>query len=213
MNFLIDFNKKNMEKVLTYLPDEFSFDMEPAIYEINCYVLLNKIDLAIDENNCIVHLSGFCPYTAWVKTHLKVPNYRKGTLEVKNQLEPGFSYRINDYEWPVYINDRDEWICIGNPEKKGEAVEFLSGCVAVIYQEKLESLWLDPKKGKVTHCETYQLQSNLRNPNPWESIKRYDGSGKDHRNKIYKQELRHPTFMILNGPGEIRYPEFWELPK
>ncbi len=37
----------------------------------------------------------------------------------------------------------------------------------------------DPLSGKVTHYESYMPQTNLRNPNSWESIKRYDGPGGD----------------------------------
>ena len=48
----------------------------------------------------------------------------------------------------------------------------------------------DPLSGKVTHYESYMPQTNLRNPNSWESIKRYDGPGGDkHWNKVLKKGL------------------------
>jgi hypothetical protein len=38
----------------------------------------------------------------------------------------------------------------------------------------------DPQTGKVTNYETYRPQTNPRNPNPWESVKRVDAKGKSH---------------------------------
>jgi hypothetical protein len=54
---------------------------------------------------------------------------------------------VNKEDWPVYVNIRTGWVCIGNPENKGNAVEFINNCVAVIDENKcLASLWLKPKK-------------------------------------------------------------------
>jgi len=65
-----------------------------------------------------------------------------------DNLESGFSYGINsDDEWPVYVNQKTGWICVGNPERSGEAVEFMNNCVAVVdNNNKLVSLWLKPQE-------------------------------------------------------------------
>ena len=140
LNFENFFDKK---KFLTYIQKEFSFDMNPAIYEINYYFSLNMLDLTTDENDYVIQVGGFCPYGNWMKTTLSVPKYKPGLLKVETELEPGFSYGINESDWPIYINE-DEWVCIGNPEKQKTAVEFLPSCVAVIDQDELVSLWLKP---------------------------------------------------------------------
>ena len=51
----------------------------------------------------------------------------------------------------------------------------------------------DPVTSRNSKYETYQSQSNLKNPNPWESIKRYDGPGSDrHWNKIMREDIYSP---------------------
>ena len=70
----------------------------------------------------------------------------------------------------------------------------------------------DPMTGKITHYETYRPQTNPFDPKRWESLKRYDGLGKSHRNKILKQNIETPHIHDPSYPGEIRYPEFWEIP-
>jgi hypothetical protein len=73
----------------------------------------------------------------------------------------------------------------------------------------------DSLTGKVTHYETYRPQANLRNPNPWESIKRFDNSGKidqSHFNKVLKKEIYEPHVHDPSFPGGIRAPQSWEIP-
>ena len=71
----------------------------------------------------------------------------------------------------------------------------------------------DPMTGKVTHYETYRPQTNPFNPNPWESIKRFDAMGKSHRNKILKQDILTPYIHESSYPGNVRYPQLWEVPQ
>lgn len=68
------------------------------------------------------------------------------------------------------------------------------------------------RKIPIHHYETFQPQTNPRNPNPWESVKRYDGKGKAHQNKNFKEKIETPHIHDLNYPGGIRYPEPWEIP-
>ena len=118
MKFSIeDYRNSINNKLLTYFIDEYSFDIEPAVTTVNFAILVNNIDLIVDENNHIIQLSGFCPYANWVKSDFHVPKYKKEILSVKNQMSPGFSYRINNEEWIFYFNN-EGWVCIGNPEKQ-----------------------------------------------------------------------------------------------
>jgi hypothetical protein len=68
---------------------------------------------------------------------------------------------------------------------------------------------------KVTHYETYRPQTNPRNPNPWESIKRFDNSGKidqSHFNKVLKKEIYEPHIHDSTSLGGIRPAQPWEIP-
>ena len=71
----------------------------------------------------------------------------------------------------------------------------------------------DPMLGRVTHYETFTPQTNLQNPNPWMSVKRFDRLGEGHRNKILKENISTPHIHDSNYSGGVRYPEIWEVPK
>lgn len=72
----------------------------------------------------------------------------------------------------------------------------------------------DPLTGKVTHYETYQFQTNLRNPNPWESVVRFDNfcSENYHFNKITKERVFEPHIHDPNSVGSVRRAYPWEMP-
>jgi RHS repeat-associated protein len=73
----------------------------------------------------------------------------------------------------------------------------------------------DALTGKITHYETYIPQTNPRNPNPWETILRFDNSGtnQSHFNKYYGVEVFEPHIHDPFFPGEVRYPILREIPR
>ena len=74
----------------------------------------------------------------------------------------------------------------------------------------------DPISDIIEHYETYIPQTNYRNPNPWESILRYDGPGRinqSHYNKATKEFIDTPHVHDSSVPGGIRKPEIWEIPQ
>lgn len=145
MKFIIKYGDSVEQRLLTYLPEECSFDMEPIGSHIDLELILNKLSLSVVDNK-ITQLWGFCGLDKSMKSNYKVPEYQKGSLEVEHNLDFGFAYGINDDDWPVYINTQTGWVCIGNPEKSGNAVEFINNCVAVIGDNKeFISLWLKPQ--------------------------------------------------------------------
>ena len=67
-------------------------------------------------------------------------------LKVEHNLEYNFAYGIYDQDLPVHVNEKSGWVCIGNPQKSEEAVEFIANCVAVLdASQKLTALWLRPQ--------------------------------------------------------------------
>ncbi len=145
MKLLLEFNSVKNNKTLNYITNEYSFDMEPSIQEANFAILINNIELTVDKNDFIVQVSGFCPHTTWIKSNYHIQNYKNGKIKVLNTLKSGFSYRINKNELPVYFNDKEGWICVGNPDKLGQGIEFINCCVAIVEQGELISLWLKPR--------------------------------------------------------------------
>lgn len=67
--------------------------------------------------------------------------------------------------------------------------------------------------GKVTHYETYRYQTNPRDPKIWESVKRYDGKGAYHHNKVLDMRIDTPHVHDSLTPGGIRPAELWEITK
>lgn len=68
---------------------------------------------------------------------------------------------------------------------------------------------------KVTHYETFRPQTNLFDPKPWESVVRFDNSGKidqSHFNKVLKKQIYEPHVHDPSFPGGIRPAELWEIP-
>jgi hypothetical protein len=72
----------------------------------------------------------------------------------------------------------------------------------------------DPLTSKISHYETFVPQTNPRNPNPWESLKRYDGPGGDkHWNKVLNRDIYSPHVHDPLAPGGVREPKLREIPK
>ena len=76
------------------------------------------------------------------------------------------------------------------------------------------SFWRVDSNGRVTHYETYQPQSNPRNPNPWETAKRFDGVGvrDGHYNNVERRYIPEPHIHDPKYPGVPREPAPWEFP-
>jgi hypothetical protein len=147
MKFDIEYTGIAEHRVLSYNIEECSFDIEPTVQEINFDIVVNKINLTVVDDNKIIQVLGFCGLAARMKSDYTVPKSKKGILKVIENLEVGVgSYRVNKEDLPVYVNTQTGWVCIGDPQKKGNAVEFIKNCVAVIGDDKeFVSLWLKPK--------------------------------------------------------------------
>ena len=147
MKFSIDYNGKKEDRLLTYDTNEYGFNIEPKVSKINFGLILNTLDLTvIDDDRRIIEVLGFCGLNPSMISNHDVPLYKEGTLKVIDNLDPGFSYRIHNKEQPIYVNIKTGWLCIGDPQKEGNGVEFINNCVAVINNEQgFISLWLKPK--------------------------------------------------------------------
>jgi len=146
MKFSIDYTISIEQKKITYNSKECSFDTTPSVQWINFDVVVNKINLTVVGDK-IVQLWGFCGYKEWIKSSYSVPQSKLGVLKVTDNLEGGFAYGVRNDDFPIYVNTQTGWVCIGDPEKKGNAVEFITNCVAVIDDDmEFVSLWLKPEQ-------------------------------------------------------------------
>ena len=147
MKFSIEYSNDIGQQVLVYLPEECSFYTgERANKKIDLELILNKLSLPVVDDK-IIDVNGFCGISKSMLSNFQTPEYKKGILKVERNLNFGFAYGINDEDLPVYVNVQSGWVCIGNPEKRGNAVEFINNCVAVIDDDKeFVSLWLKPER-------------------------------------------------------------------
>ena len=145
MKFIVEYGSAIERRLLTYIPEECSFDMEPIVSKIDFELILNKLSLSV-VNNRIIQLWGFCGLDKSMKSNYTVPEYRSGILKVEHNFKYGLADGINDEDFPVYVNTQTGWVCIGEPEKLGNAVEFIDNCAAVIGIDKeFISIWLKPQ--------------------------------------------------------------------
>lgn len=151
MKFTTKKIQQPINKELRYIADDYSFDMSPSAPGVNFTILINTLNLTVNNDNSVIEIWGFCPRGRWIKGNFQVPYYYPGTLIVLDDLEPGFSYSINKNETifnesPIYEDVKTGWVCAGDPQGKGQAVEFIKNCVAVVDDTgMLKALWLKPK--------------------------------------------------------------------
>jgi len=145
MIFKINYTNNLEDKTLIYREDEYSFDMSPWNHVIDFELVLNKLTMTVVADK-VTQLSGFCGLADCMNSNICVPEYSKGKLKIEHSLKNGFAYGIYNEDQPVYLNTKSGWVCIGNPLKLGNAVEFIQNCVAVISDDgEFLSLWLKPK--------------------------------------------------------------------
>jgi hypothetical protein len=147
MKFSINYGDKKENRLLTYEVGECSFNIKPRASEaIVVDLALNALELNVADNKKIIEVLGFLR-GARIQSNYDVPKYKEGSLKVIDDLETGVgSYRVTKEDLPIYINTQTGWLCIGDPEQKGNAVEFINHCVAVIDNNKeFVSLWLKPQ--------------------------------------------------------------------
>lgn len=145
MKFSIEYTESIINKELIYLSNECSFYMGKIESDIEVEWVLNKISLP-SSGGRIIHLSGFCGLEESMDSNICIPKFRKGVLKVEHNNESGFAYSIFEEEQPILLNKDSGWVCVGNPLESGNAVEFITNCVAVINDVgDLISLWLRPK--------------------------------------------------------------------
>ena len=132
---------------LVYRVEDFAFDTEKkAKCNSITSVLINEIQLELDNEGYALFVWGLSPFPAWESTEIAPPRGRNGVLRmVGEDLVPGVSIRVNKAErWKVWANQSEGYVCVGDPEHYGEAIQFAPGAIAVLVQDHLVALWLKP---------------------------------------------------------------------
>jgi hypothetical protein len=149
MKFLIGKPQEDQNFSLVY--QSYYFDTEPrATGDYDRSILINYLELELDEMGRTICIGGYQPLTKYEETDEAPTNYQAQSLVVVlgEPAVPGVLHRLNkDAMWPIYINKKKGWVCLGNPKTDDkQLIEFAPGCVATIEGQELIALWLHPKK-------------------------------------------------------------------
>lgn len=150
MKFLIQKPQEDQTFSLVYRAEDYSFDIEPLNGTGDTSIMINDLQLEIDHEGKIMYVWGFCPLIQYKETEESPQKYKSHSLValLDSPPIPGISYRLNeDRRWPIYINERKGWVCLGNPtiiDKK--LIEFAPNSIATMDGQELVAVWLHPEK-------------------------------------------------------------------
>lgn len=133
---------------LLYSPDEYSFHTEARTDGISSLVI-NTLQLELDAGGTVLYVWGYCPHTAWRPTTAIPPTAEPGVLVATGfEVLPGASVGLTEPDdWPVTVNARLGWVCVGQAETQENrvTVAFAPGAVAVLHESHLVAIWLRPE--------------------------------------------------------------------
>lgn len=148
MKIRIQYEKNQSDFELIYRKEDYSIDIEEKQNKGFTSVLINDLQLEIDDTGKIIYVWGLCPIINFEKTDESPHDYKAGSLYflLSKPLTPGISLRLNEENrWPLYVNTKKSWICLGDPEMEGIMIEFSPNCIATIKENEVIAIWLHPK--------------------------------------------------------------------
>ncbi len=150
MRFLIQEPQGDQSFSLVYRDEDYSFDREPHDGTGFTSIMINDLQLEIDDEGKIIYVWGLCPLIQYKEIEEVPRKYKSHSLMalLDKPPVPGISYRLNEGKrWPIYINRKKGWVCLGNPETTDkQLIEFAPNCVATMDRQELIAVWLHPKQ-------------------------------------------------------------------
>lgn len=135
---------------VVYRDNEFSFDVEPVPTRGLTSFLLNDLSLEVDKDGNLISIWGLCPYPAWRRGEIQLPNPIRAAVKIRTDLPilGGISISLNHGDrWPILYDKESGWILIRKSRKGDVFVEFLAGAILGISTDgELNSLWLKAKE-------------------------------------------------------------------
>ncbi len=150
MKFLIREPQEDQNFSLVYRPEDYSFDVEPLDGTGDTTIMINDLQLEIDHEGKVMYVWGLCPLIKYEETDEFPFKYKSGSLVALLDKPPvlGISYRLNeDQKWPIYVNKKKGWVCLGDPNTKDkQLIEFAPNSVAAMDGQELIAVWLHPER-------------------------------------------------------------------
>lgn len=149
MKFIVRERKNPEYKNLIYREDEYSFDSRPRPDYGYTSILVNELQIEIDSSGRLCYVWGYCPLINYDETDNYPVDCSSCSVVAILGKKPiaGISQSVNENErWPVFINKKLGWVCLGNPHVKDKRmIEFAPNCVVALDGQELVALWLHPE--------------------------------------------------------------------
>lgn len=143
----IDYSKKALEKRVRYNEHFNLIALHPTTYEGKNGFVINSIVVYFGETDEAIDIGGNLVPKSIIACPISPPVASQGSLIGRFTKEEEDGTEKVMFEMTVYCNPNTHWICMGPPNVEGRAIEFITGCIAVINNEgTLLSLWLCPDK-------------------------------------------------------------------
>ncbi len=123
------------------------------------YLVFGKVEIAVDRaTDKLVGCSCYNYWSSWVDRELSAPNCRTSNsllVDCKLDAASGVGYELTGRPLPEYYSPSTGWYCVGDPDSEvGLAIEFASGCVAMLLDGVLIAIWLQPENWRELSAAT-----------------------------------------------------------
>ncbi len=142
IHFKTNYNSKPFfTKVVYSLVDEY-FETLPKVEQLDYFCRINQFFI-VAIGKIATRICGFSPLNSWIIRRYSPPAAKQGILLFDCDYDQHFFHKAYPGFRPVYCNPNNGWICVGNPQASGEAVEFIYDCIAVLGQDHtIQALWI-----------------------------------------------------------------------
>jgi hypothetical protein len=130
------FSYRNRDRALVPIPKQTG-----SGYSLS----FNEVQLELSETGLVNHVWGYCPKESWQTTDLEPPISVSGELRVVSDspLVPGVAIKASKVRLPVFYNEHNNWLCIGDPSaNQGFRIRLAPGFIIVGDVSQITSLWV-----------------------------------------------------------------------
>ena len=96
-----------------------------------------------DRREGVYSIDGLDHYRRWIPRALKTPSAEKRDLLIQGKWD--YAIPCIGENYPMYYDNKTNWICCGDPDQTGTAVQFTEQAIAVLKNPfELSAVWMKP---------------------------------------------------------------------
>jgi len=130
---------------IIYRTEDCGLVCDPAPNGSGTAICFNEVQLELSERGFADHVWGYCPRGLWQATKLAPPLGHAGELLpiIDPPCPPGVAHKATKSHMPVYYNDSQHWLCIGDPYGEHSFCVQISRNITIVGTHSLlVALWL-----------------------------------------------------------------------